>query len=193
MKKETSCLEREQIFYFAQGMLETREAERVRGHLAGCAACREAMGQYQRLNHALDSWKVGGPSAWFDSRLQGALASASKERRGFFGLPGGGWLAPASLAAMVVFGIVMVYTWRQPARYPHRVIPMAASPARLDPVKAQPQAQPAPPPSAQSTEAKPADDELTLYKNLPMLENYDMLANFDVLSELAKAESKAAD
>ena len=193
MKKETSCLEREQIFYFAQGMLDAREAERARGHLAGCAACREAMAGYQQLNHALDCWKVGGPSAWFDSRLQATLTSAAQVRRGFFGLPGGRWLAPASLAAMVAFGMVMVYAWRQPARYTHRVIPTAASSTRLTPLQTRSQAQPAPSPSAETTEAKPADDELTLYKNLPMLENYDMLANFDVLSELAKADSKATD
>ncbi|MGH9430487.1 MAG: hypothetical protein ACRD3T_02985 [Terriglobia bacterium] len=182
-------MEREQIFYFAQGMMEAREAEFARSHLARCAACREAMEDYRKLSHALDSWKVGGPSTWFDSKLRAALASTADQRRGFFGLPGGRWLAPASLAAMVIFGMVMVYTWRQPARYSRPVIPVPARSARV----AQSQAQPAPAPAAEGTAAKPAEDELTLYKNLPMLENYDMLANFDVLSELAKAGTKAAD
>ncbi len=190
MKKDTSCLEREQIFYFAQGMLEGREAERARGHLAVCPACIQTAEGYQRLNHALDSWKVSGPSAWFESRLQATLASTADERRGFFGLPWGRWLAPASLAAMVVFGIVMVHAWRQSGRYSQPAVLTSARLARSG--QAQPQIQSAPASVAEGAEAKPADEEMTLYKNLPMLENYDMLANFDVLSELA-ADSKAAD
>jgi anti-sigma factor RsiW len=188
MNTATSCLAREQIFYFAQGMLKARQAEMVRRHLAGCAECRESLEGYKKLNRALDSWTVRGPSAHFDLGLQAAIASAADHRRGFFGLPWGRWLAPASLAAMVVFGMVMVHSWRQPARYTHAVLPRpvqsAASRARV---------LPATPLAAQSTQAKPVDDEMTLYKNLPVLENFDMLANFDVLSELAKPDAKSAD
>ena len=193
MKKETFCLEREQIFYFAQGMMEAREAERVRCHLAACLACQQVAEDYRKLDLALDSWKAHGPSAWFESRLQSKLASAPEERRGFFGLPWGRWLAPASLAAMVVFGMVMVYTWRQPGKFSSSVVRTAARPARGIQVQSRPQAQPAPAASLQGADAKPADDELTLFKNLPVLENYDMLSNFDVLSELATADGKAAD
>ncbi|HUY12112.1 MAG TPA: zf-HC2 domain-containing protein [Terriglobia bacterium] len=193
MKKETSCLEKEQIFYFVQGMMEAREAERVRCHLADCLACRQVTEGYQKLDLVLDSWRVGGPSAWFESTLQAKLASATDERRGFFGLPWGRWLAPASLAAMVVFGMVMVHPWRQPGRFSPPVAPTSSRPAQGVQVQSRPQAQPAPAASLQGADAKPADDELTLYKNLPVLENYDMLSNFDVLSELATADGKAAD
>ena len=42
------------------------------------------------------------------------------------------------------------------------------------------------------TAAAQVEEELTLYKDLPVLEDqdYDMLANFDVLSELPRGDMK---
>jgi hypothetical protein len=43
--------------------------------------------------------------------------------------------------------------------------------------------------AAQATR-EPAEEELSLYQNLPVLEDYDLLANFEVLSELPKSEKQ---
>jgi hypothetical protein len=191
MKKQNTCLNREQLFYFSQGMMEPREAERAREHVARCAVCQEAAQGYQQVNLALDSWKVDG-SPWFDARTLPALV-ADGTRQGFFGLAWGRWLAPASLVTMAILALVMVYTWRQPARYEHHGSLTPQRPSAQAQVSSQVTGQPANGPGGAPAEATPAADELSLYKNLSVLENYDMLANFDLLSELAKTHGKASD
>jgi hypothetical protein len=193
MKRERSCLDREQIFYLEHGMMGSREAESAQVHLACCKACRQAAAEYRAVSRALDGWKVNGPSAWFESKLQARLAACGNQRVGFFGLPWRHWLAPASLAAMLVFGMVMVRQIRQPGRKSSPASALSSRPARAVQASPRTQMQAGTAHLPAEAETKPAEDELTLYRNLPVLENYDMLANFDVLSEMSSGDAKAAD
>ena len=100
------CLEREQLFAFAHGMLETRQAADVRAHLEACPNCRQVVTEYLRLDSALEEWKPVEPSAGFDARVRQAVRAQSKAREsslwgGLFALTRARWLAPASLAVLV--------------------------------------------------------------------------------------------
>lgn len=109
------CLEREQLFAFAHGMLETQQADVVRGHVAGCAACQEVVREYLRLDSTLDEWKPVEPSAGFDARVRQAVEMQGEARGsslwgGLFALTWARWLAPASLA--VIVGVVALGLYR---------------------------------------------------------------------------------
>jgi len=140
------CLEREQLFAFAHGMLETRQAAEVRAHLAGCAACQEVVTEYLRLDSALDEWKPVEPSAGFDARVRQAVNAQGKARDsslwgGLFALTWARWLAPASLAVLV--GVVALGLYRS-----HRVWGPASRESSAQ--RPSPAAQQAPPPSAET-------------------------------------------
>lgn len=207
------CLEREQLFASAHGMLEPREEAGVRTHVADCRRCREIIEAYRKLDAALDEWKPAEPSAWFDARLRATLAVEGEGGigRALTTLQWARWLVPAALLALVVFSIVLV---RQSRRIPQPVArqeatrpvqpapaPQAEQPAQVrsqspsarqlqPPVTAQTKSPSAAPPQ---TTVMPEEDELSLYENLQVLEDYDLLANFEILSELPGGGKKVAN
>ena len=168
----TKCLSREQLFTYSHHQLESREESGVREHVGRCTACEQTVLEFQKLDTVLDEWKPADPSAWFDARVRAAVNSSGMAPSGFtlFGMRWAQWLAPASLAVLVLAASLIV-TRVQPNRTPQTV-------ARVFQTAKSPAAQ--------------VEEELTLYKDLPVLEDedYDMLANFDVLSELPRGETK---
>ncbi len=172
------CLNREELFANSYHFLEPREEATARAHLAECAVCRSLLDEYQRLNEALEEWEPVEPSPGFDARLLGAAREGERERalrRSLWH----GWLAPACVLLVVVAGsIVTVRTSR-------KIHPFVQPPAgRGVAVSA---------PSRSAAPAETVEDELNLYKELPVLENYDLLADFDVLSELHPGGQKVED
>ncbi len=193
------CLNREELFATMHHLLDAREKAAARAHLAECAACRSLLDEYQRLNEALEEWEPVEPSPAFDARLLEAVREVERERalRWSF-LPDwmrpapmryigaglrrpaqAGWLAPACVLLVVVTGsIVLVRTSRKthPFVQPRqeRGVELSASNGNAAP-------------------AETAEEELNLYKELPVLENYDLLADFDVLSELHPGGQKVED
>lgn len=181
MKPAMNCVEREKLFAYVHRMLEPREEGEVRAHVTWCPACSKRVEEFQKLDVVLDEWKPTKPSAWFDARVRAAVAAAEPaENPGFFfGLRRRRWLSPALLVVLVVSASwVVLRTGRSPHPAPFASRRQAAQPAAAVGSKS-PQAQ--------------AEEELSLYKDLPVLEDYDMLANFDMLSELPKGDKRVAD
>jgi hypothetical protein len=157
------CFEREQLFAFAHGMLETRQAAEARAHLETCLACRQVVAEYQRLDAALDEWKSIEPSAWFDARVRQAVkeqreAQASSLRSRLFALTWVRWLAPASLAVLV--GVVALNLYRS-HRFAGPAVP-GSSAQRISPAAA-PAAQPSTETSQEAVvQKKPAPAAIAL-------------------------------
>jgi hypothetical protein len=201
------CCEREQLFAYCQRLLAADEEEKVRAHVAECAACRAVVGEYEKLDTLLDDWQPAEPSPWFDARVRAAIAadsSRAESARPRFGLVWVRWLAPAVGLAVVLVAVLVVWRSHRPQVHPvtQAVIPAAAPqvPQNVaNPVSA-PAVKPAPalqivqtrPVSAQPAAAA-ADEDLRLYEDLSVLEDYDLLAGFDVLSELPKGEKEVAN
>ena len=168
----TNCLSREVLFSYSHRLLEPREESGVREHVGRCAACKQTVLEFQQLDTVLDEWKPVVPSSWFDARVRAAVNSSGGAPSGFtlFGMRWAQVLAPACLAILVMAASLMISRVQ-----PNRALRNAAQTNRT--VKS---------PAAQ------VEEELTLYKDLPVLEDedYDMLANFDVLSELPHGETK---
>ncbi len=191
------CLEREKLFAFTQGMLEGREAERARAHVAECENCRRVVEAYRRLDAVLDEWKPVEPSPEFDARVQRAVEAAPAQPSGFFerwGWPR--WLAPALALAAVAFAVSLL--WVRSQRSPQTMPQMVK--------QAAPQVTPAPAPPQEVAQG-PTEKIQTAKKSRPAVkaskdegtgveesaDDYDMLANFEVLSELAPVEKKVAN
>jgi anti-sigma factor RsiW len=179
------CLNRETLFAYSHTLLDAREAESVRAHVAECPACRAIAVECQKLDAVLDGWKPAEPSPWFDARVRAALASQHAKAR----MSSNVWLRtliPITLALVVIVGVRVL---RRPAN-DRRATPWVATRSA-----AAPQGAPQTSAPANQTVAENADasQELKLDQNLPILEDYDMLANFDVLSEMPKARKKADD
>lgn len=175
MKPEITCFEREQLFAYVHDMLEPREEGKVRAHLTECYACREVVGEYHRLESALDQWKPTEPSPWFDARVRAALLSHPS--RTLFGFEWGRWLAPALVTMIVVVASVVVFRSLGPLLGPDRgrgEITRTTNPG-------------APGTGTQSQLATRASHRERL------VDDYDMLVNFDVLSELPKGDNQAVD
>lgn len=176
MMDRAKCLNDEQIFAYAQRLLEPGEEEKARSHVEQCSVCGQAALRYQTLDAVLDEWKPVEPSDWFDARVRAAVASNPSAQSGFtfFGLRWAQVLAPACLVMLLVAGSLIVLR-RRPAHLPQPATQQIAQPA-----------------SATSVQV---EDELTLYENLPVLEDqdYEMLSNFDVLSKLPRGEKRLAN
>ena len=185
------CLEREDIFALAQGMVDEREASEMTAHVEICADCRGILQSYRRLDSVLDQWNPAAePSPWFDARVRAAAASGKPARaaRGFFGLGLNRWLALPVLASLLV--VAGVVTFRRPWVTPVRPVAVPAATAAATPAVSAPPVRAADKiPLAPQTGAQ----EVNMYQNLSVLEDYDMLAGFDVISELPKGNSKVAD
>jgi hypothetical protein len=198
-----SCMEQEQLFAFAHGMLDAQEEAAARVHVDECARCRQAVEEFARLDAVLEEWKPAEPSPWFDTRLRAALAvegESSGWKRTLAAMQWARWLVPAAVVAALVFWLVAA---RQPAP-PPKPVARQTSPvekAAPAPEAARPEAgqESAPVVQAQnpSAPANPATltrrDETTPEDDLRVLEDFDMLANFDVLSELPRGETQVAN
>jgi predicted anti-sigma-YlaC factor YlaD len=177
--KTTHCMEREELFGLACHLLDAPAEAQARAHVSECEACREVVESYQRLEGVLEEWRPVEPTPWFDAKVRAAAASRRPARRPFFGFEWARWLSPAFVATMVVAGVLIVRNHARPPASIPKVEPSAAQ-AATTPL----------PGAAQATEA---DQELMLYRNLPVLEDYDVLSNLDVLSEFPKGAGKIAD
>ncbi len=181
----TNCFARERLFAYASKMLEARDEVEVRAHLAECAACREVVEGYRRLDRVLDLWQPTDPSPWFDARVRAAVAAAEERALSLWsrllaGLGWSRWLAPAMVAMMVVVSAVIVE--RRPDLLSHSGVQMAgankASGANMSSWVGTP---------GKGEEATAAEGYVST------VDDYDMLANFDLLSELPKPEAKVVD
>jgi hypothetical protein len=180
------CFDREQLFAVANHLAAPQEEEAVRSHVAGCAACRVMLAEYQQLNLTLDEWKVADPSPWFDARVRRALDANEAQTSA------GGWreffrmraLAPALLVMVMVVGSLLYVRSHSRQEQPTPKIAQSAASTEVTP---QPSAG-----SGVNAESR-EEDEVTLYENLSTLEDYDMLANFDVLSELPQGAPKVVN
>jgi Putative zinc-finger len=196
MNSNGKCFDREKIFGCVHKMLEPAEEAEVRRHLDQCAGCRRVAREFEKLDAVLGEWRAQEPSPWFDQRLKQALAErgAASPSRTFFGIPRVRILALAMLAILVVAGGLMFNYFRRlrpgaetnPPVAKVKPSPATEKPETLPPAPRE-QAKVAPAPQASQETAAPAlppEEELTMYRNLAVLENFDMLENFDVLSEL---------
>jgi hypothetical protein len=197
-----SCMEREQLFALAHGMLDAQEEATVRAHVAECARCRQAVDEFARLDAVLDEWKAAEPSPWFDTRLRAALAVEGEGgwRKTFGAMQWARWLVPAAVVAALVLGFMVMRQSTPPPQPVARRAP-AVHQAAPAPEAAQPQAGRESAPALQAQNASvptnPATlerkDETTPEDGLKVLEDFDMLANFDVLSELPQRETRVAN
>jgi anti-sigma factor RsiW len=194
------CMEREELFAYVHHLVEGREAEEVRGHLAECAHCRAAVAKQERLHALLDEWEPREPPPWFDARVKAAIATAEQQEaaRGVFAWP---WaravVAAVALLAVIIAGLLVFRTQGpQEAARPlaQKEQPTVQQPSETPqapaPTPTVAQSQPAAPPPDQETSAQ---DEITMYENLGILEDYELLAGFDVLSEIPVGEKKVAN
>ena len=197
-----SCMEREQLFAFAHGMLDAHEEAAARAHLDECARCRQAVEEFARLDAVLEEWKPAEPSPWFDTRVRAALAVEGEGgwRKALGTMQWARWLVPAAAVALLVFAL-LVMRQSPPPQPVARQTPAVQKKATPAPEAARPEAghESAPAVQAQnpSVPAKPAPvarrDETKPEDDLEVLEDYDMLANFDVLSELPRVETRVAN
>src|SRR5579864_567149 len=106
MTDPTKCLNDEQIFAYAQHLLEQAEEDKVRSHVEHCSVCGQSVLRYQKLDAVLVEWKPVEPSGLFDARVRAAVASdpSARSRFTFFGLRWAQVLAPACLVLLIVAG-----------------------------------------------------------------------------------------
>lgn len=195
------CFERERLFALAHGLLEAGKEAEARAHLRACPACRQVVTEYLRLDAVLEEWKPAEPSPQFDARVRQAVAAAGETRNspGWLSLCWRWWWAPASAAVLIAIAMLVILRGH---RTSNPVPPMAGNTPQRS---VQPETAPHTQPPIPTAEVKPTtpvktpvtgqseEEEMSLYKNLPVLEDYDLLANFDVLSELPQGEKKVAN
>lgn len=191
MKSPHACVEKERLFAYASRMLDGGEEGQVKLHLDACAACREVVAGFQKLDRVLEEWKPVDPSPWFDARAR-AHVSSREGRAGirFPRLPWRVWAGAVAVAILVGVTSVAVFRPRHPSISSRSQSIAAVKPVAPSPGPVAPRA---PVDTATVAQAQPAKQEIDLYKNLSVLENYDMLANFDVLSELPPPGGKTSD
>jgi hypothetical protein len=192
-----SCMEREQLFALAHGMLDAQEEAAARAHVAECTRCRQAVEEFVRLDAVLDEWRCAEPSPWFDTRLRAALAVEGEGgwRKALGAMQWARWLVPAAVVAALVLAL-MVMRQSPPSSQP--IARRTAENAVPSPQPARPEVGRESEPVVQaqnpSTPARPATltrrGERTSEDDLRVLEDLDMLANFDVLSELPQRETR---
>jgi anti-sigma factor RsiW len=173
MMDQEKCWIREQLFAYASHLLEPREADSVRLHVEQCDECLRIVAEFQRLDTVLDEWKAVAPSGAFGARVRAAVASRQSHTT-FFGLRWTQVLAPVCLLVLMVTTSVIFLRVRKA----HKLNNGSTQTTQI-----------------QNASAGQAEEELTLYQNLPVLEDedYDMLADFDVLSELPRGDNKVAN
>ena len=167
------CPDREQLFAYAHRMLDSPEHGAAREHVENCAVCGQIVMEFQKLDTVLDEWQSVAPSDWFDARVRAAVAAEvpTPSRFTLFGLRWAQVLSPACLVLLLVVASLMLSRTRETKSTLRSTQPIT-EPARIP--------------------ATRVEEELTLYKDLPVLEDedYEMLANFEILSELPRGEKK---
>jgi len=156
------------LIAYLDGKLGPREREAVELHAQSCSRCAERITGFSEVFQALDSWKDIEPSPSFDARLDQRL-EAEYSSAGWWGslFPR---LAPLPLRNAIFAMALLV------------VVSLAALTIRYSPAPPRELARQQPEPLVVS--AGVGVDDLTLYRNLPVLEDLDVLGNFEVLQEL---------
>lgn len=204
-RREFNCMEKEELFAYATGMLGPEEERRVEAHGVSCRRCRKIVQGYRCVGAILDEWKTPEPSPWFDARLRSRFRAAQATRSpwgalrlrwGLGGLPfGAHWLVPALTMAVVISSAILLVRVRGSEQGPHTAAHRSAS------VMAQAGRKAGSSPQEQEDLAN-GQDQLengsgpTVGAEAgPTAQDDEMLANFDVLSELPAPhkESSQAD
>ncbi|MBI3935288.1 MAG: zf-HC2 domain-containing protein [Acidobacteria bacterium] len=154
---------------YLDGKLARNEAVAVERHLAGCSACAERLHGFSDVSSRLDGWEPVQPSPSFNARLERrilaepATSAGWRERISFWFQmhPSGRPALAGALLGMMLFAVVL-------ARYnPSAPFPLT--------------------PGSEGTQrvgtVSDGNDELALYRDLPVLEELDLLSNFEVLQE----------
>ena len=152
---------------YLDGELPAGQQKAVAAHLAACVSCAERVKGFAEVSGLLEQWPGIEPSPWFNTRLQQRLAqettSAGWLRNGFLRL-----IAPPlhnpilAMTMLVVVCLAVILTTYSPA-----------PPEQL--ASEQPSV---------TVALASGLDEVSLYRNLPVLEDWEMLRNFEVLQEL---------
>jgi anti-sigma factor RsiW len=174
------CQERENLFLFVHQMLGPHEAERMRGHVAGCAECAQAAEEYRKLDTAFDEWVAAEPSPWFDAKVRTRVEASAPRKSWLFGFGRLRALAAGVAAVVIILAAVVVFNHQQVVEISQprgsHAQPVATSAGPQIPVATEAVRQPL-----------PADEQLKMDENLSVLEDYDVVSNFDALSELPQA------
>ena len=118
----TACeREREAIGALVDGELGEAERAALDAHLDGCAGCRRALADLQRLAAAFETLQPVEPAADFEARFWARVAREKDAPQGLLArirrwlLPGGLALAGAAAAALALFLNVPASETRAPA------------------------------------------------------------------------------
>jgi len=164
MTKTEKCMGKEEMFAYAHQLLEADAERAARQHVAECAACRTVVEEYQSLHSLLDEWKPAEPSVWFDARVRAALRAAPTPAWAGFGLR----QILAMACTLVTVTLAALSLSRHADVQRDQELAATARPA-----------------------ANRVEEEITLYKDLPVLEDrdFDMIADFDVLSAVPRGQN----
>jgi anti-sigma factor RsiW len=153
---------------YMDGLLPDREHEEVDGHLRVCPDCSDRVRGFHRVSDLLETWQDIEPSASFDARLENRILASTTGASGWWQRIVSAILVPISrpvlagaMMAVMLVAVVLV-------RYSPRTSGEALATEQ---------------PSVVVANLSDGDD-ITLYKDLPVLENWEMLSDFDVLQEL---------
>jgi len=163
MTEIEKCMGKEELFAYAHHLLEPDAEREVREHVAHCAACEATVAEYLSLDSLLDDWQAAEPTAWFDTRVRRAVSVPPAPGFTLFGIRWAPMLAAVCLLLLVAIGSLIMSG--QSAVQADQQLALNARPA-----------------------AKRVEEEITLYKDLPVLEDqdFDMIANFEVLSAVPR-------
>jgi len=154
---------------YVDGKLSPRERAAVELHAQTCAPCGKRLRGFEEVFGLLQEWKGIEPSAGFNARLEQRLSREPATSGWWAALfPGH---APLPFANPV-FSLAMLL-----------VVLLAAVVIRFSPASPPTLARRQTPPLAATVAA--GVDDLTLYRNLPVLEDLDVLGNFELLQELS--------
>jgi anti-sigma factor RsiW len=148
---------------YLDGKLPGRERAVIEAHAQACSSCADRIGGFTDVFYLLDSWEGITPSPSFNARLERRIAEDAAAPwwesfiPRFVAAPGNAAFALALLVVMMIGTLVIQYRPTAPAQ-------LAQQSAVFD--------------------TSASVDDLSLYRNLPVLEDFDVLKNFEVLQEL---------
>lgn len=152
-----------ELIAYLDGRARTSEREKVEGHLAGCAACRNRVEEMRKVSMLLGEVPAVEPSFGFDARMRQRVAA--EPRQSWF------WrLVPAPRPAFAVALLIAL------------TVLVAKLPSNRTPVT-----------PVATTSAQQQEEDFNAIKNLGVLENYDVLTKFDALAEAPATNSSQPD
>jgi anti-sigma factor RsiW len=162
---------------YIEGTLPPADRKLVELHAHTCSLCAERIQGFAGVSALLDSWESVEVSPAFNLRLQQRLREEPAAHWW-----NGGWsgFLPRLMAvplASPVFAVALFL-----------MVSVAAVMLRYSPTEPQTLARQESP-FVQTVAASGVDD-ISLYRNLPMLEDMDVLRNFDVLQELGDSRQQ---